>query len=79
MCLLVYLMMAKTVLVLWEQPKGSMMESHPRFSELIAKFRMFRCYLTLWDFGGESAKPLWIYSQKPWVGELYKHRSRRAD
>jgi hypothetical protein len=79
MCLLSYLLLAKTVLILWEQPKGSMMEAHPRFAEMIRRTRLYRCHLTLWDFGGESAKPLWMYSQKPWLGELYNHRSRRQD
>ena len=70
MCLLTYLLLAKSVLLLWEQPRGSLMEHHPRFVELTGRFRLFRHHCKLWQFGGESEKALWLYSQKPWLPEL---------
>jgi hypothetical protein len=64
---------AKSALLFWEQPRGSLMESHPRFQEMMQKFRLFRHHTKLWDFGGASEKALWMYSQKPWVVELDRY------
>ena len=38
---------------------------------------MHRTPIRLGDFGAESPKPLWLYSQFPWVGEIKDFKETR--
>lgn len=70
MTLLLYVMVARSVFVIWEQPKGSAMEYHPRFQSFL-KFRMlYRQYTKLWDYGADSEKGFWLYSQFRWIEQI---------
>lgn len=53
-----------------EQPRGSLLERHPRIAQLIASGRVWRTSLNMADFGGSSLKPLWVYSNRQFVHEL---------
>ena len=72
-----YLIFAKSVMLLWEQPRGNLMQCHPRFREMVRRVRIFRHHTRLWDFGSASEKALWMYSQKAWVAELDRYRIAR--
>lgn len=70
MVLLLYVMVARSIFVMWEQPRGSTMEYHPRFQAFLKLKMLYRHHAKLWDFGGESEKGLWLYSQYPWIAEI---------
>ena len=79
MVLLMYLLVARTIFVLWEQPKGSVMEAHPRFQEFLHFRKLHRAFARLWDFGGESEKGLWLYSPYNWVSDIEKYTTGPKD
>lgn len=58
--------------VLWvvEQPAGSFMQFWPRFEWFIGSRVMYRHSLKMWDFGANSTKPTWLYSNMPWIRQL---------
>ena len=55
---------------LLEQPRNSQLQLHPCFQMLISHLAshettLLRNSLSLGEFGGESEKPLWLYSIQP--------------
>ena len=56
-----------------EQPKGSMMEAHPRFKWIIKLLGLFRVYIAMWRFGHKSCKGSWLYSPFPWLKDLNRY------
>jgi hypothetical protein len=88
------IMVSRTVLLLlvlaargtfWvlEQPKGSLMEYHPRFQWLLRTLELFKKHITMKDFGKSSEKGTWLWTQhecindidnfhQPYTGELLK-------
>ena len=78
MCLLFYLLVARSILVIWEQPKGSLMEAHPRFQQMLKRWRIHRTFLKLSDFGAESEKGLWLYSQFPFVKHIDRYQTGQS-
>ena len=59
-----------------EQPMSSLLEEHPRFQQFISSHVVWRYTLRMGAFGAETAKPHWLYSNKPWVREIDFHCSR---
>ena len=45
-----------------EQPGTSIMNLHPRFQQIIAMFPIYRIYVYLSAYGGDSAKPTLLWS-----------------
>ena len=85
MILVLLLFDAMGIFWLVEQPKGSMMQNWGRFEWFIMNRVVHRHQIKMVDFGGESAKPTWLYSNMPWICELdlYKpttlvHRQKKA-
>ena len=69
--LLLFIYEARGAWWLLEQPVGSLMIHHPRLQEFLQRgFSVWRTTVRMGCFGGDSAKPLWIYSNRPWVREL---------
>ena len=60
--LILWLQVALGILILVEQPAGSLMEMHFRLKEWIARCNIFRISINMDEFGGGSKKPVWIYS-----------------
>ena len=80
-CLLALLAAAKGMLWLIEQPRGSMMQSHPRMQMLLRVGRVYRAHVCMRAFGASSQKPTWIYGNRDFIGELNHYtlpESRRS-
>lgn len=62
---LIVCMIAAAVHAWWvvEQPKGSWMEEHPCFQDLLSRVNVFRHSIQMIDFGSKSSKPTWLYSR----------------
>lgn len=74
--LLLYLAEAKGQWWVVEQPRGSLLESHPRFARFCQDFEVVRFSCKMGDFGAETEKPTWLYSSKKFVEELALHKER---
>ena len=61
---LVFLWIAQALRVHWilEQPKGSVMELHPRFQEMLGRLSLWKHTISMKAFGAPSMKPTWLYS-----------------
>ena len=68
-CLLIMLAAARGCFWLLEQPRGSLLESHPCVQLLMRKLTIYRKHIRMSEFGAESEKGTWLYSgdgfQKP--------------
>lgn len=60
--LLCLLCMAKGVMFMLEQPRHSLMETHPCFQWLVMHHKIWRVSIQMGRFGGETKKPTWVYS-----------------
>ena len=67
--LLIYLLEAKGCTWSLEQPCSSCLYCHPRFQQMLADMRCYRVCLKMGDFGGPTAKPSLIYSNRRWQWE----------
>jgi hypothetical protein len=63
---LIIIMIAHALGCFWvlEQPRGSMMELHPRFQEVLKNIRAWRHSLSMQDYGAPSPKPTWLYASQ---------------
>ena len=70
MALVLYLLVAKQVMWIVEQPSSSLMFLHPRLSQ----FRRWAGYLeartTMAEYGGSSSKPTTLRGSPPWLQQL---------
>jgi len=57
-----------------EQPGGSMMQNYGRFEWFIRNRVVYRHHIHMKDFGGESPKPTWLYSNMPWINQIDQHK-----
>ena len=62
--ILLCLAMAKKIWWCLEQPKGSLLEGHELFQRMLAlrHTAVSRVSCSLGHFGGESLKPIWVYT-----------------
>lgn len=60
-----------------EQPARSLMQEHPRWRDLCRRVRVFRTHVWMGDFGAETPKPSWLYSQMQWIEQI-KDRAKPA-
>jgi hypothetical protein len=65
--LLLLIMKAKGCFTITEQPKGSLMEQHPRFVWFNRRVPLFRKYVAMKWYGAPSVKGTWLYSWHPSV------------
>jgi hypothetical protein len=59
--LMALIALAKGVLLFIEQPRGSLLEAHPRFQWFVQRHTLYRCSINMQSFGGETLKPTWLY------------------
>ena len=61
---LVVLLIASSLKCWWilEQPRGSWMEEHPAFQEVLHMVHVFRHSLSMGRYGSKTEKPTWLYS-----------------
>jgi len=69
---LVILCIAHALRCFWllEQPKGSLMEAHPLFEEVMRMIDVWKHCIQMKNFGAPSAKPTWLYSSHSDVERL---------
>ena len=61
---LIVLLIAHSLGCWWilEQPKGSKMEAHPCFQDVLRWLNVWRHHISMGEFGAKSLKPTWLYS-----------------
>ena len=79
--LLLYLCHSKGVFFMLENPRGSHLEKHPCFQALLRDIPIYRTCVELGDFGGNTAKAVWLYSNYPCIHELqaFARANRNTD
>ena len=72
MVLLIMILIAVGAVVLIEQPKGSIMECHPRMSWLFSHkhLKFWKKAFPMKLFGGNTEKPTWLYCDKKEVDDI---------
>ncbi|CAK9103962.1 unnamed protein product [Durusdinium trenchii] len=75
---LVILMVAHALRCFWvlEQPKGSVMELHPCFQEVLGRMTVWKHCLQMQQFGAPTAKPTWLYASDAAIDQLEDFRPR---
>lgn len=71
--LLWWLCAARNIWCILEQPASSILHLQHRFQELIKKRTVWRTRQCLGLFGAESPKPVVLYSNKMYIGQLGRH------
>lgn len=74
MCLL---LTVKGIFWVLEQPKGSLLEYHPRIQMLARHFNLFRVSFPMGNFGGETQKDTWCYSFHSCVMKLPQYATTK--
>ena len=59
-----------------EQPANSLLEFHARWQQFCSLHRVYRIHIYMSDFGGETSKPTWLYSNAKDVEEIVKYKVR---
>jgi hypothetical protein len=77
--LLIMLLRAKGCLWFCENPRSSLLESHPRMQWLIRKRCVFKASFRMGDFGAGCEKHTWIYSSHSCILDLPGYRTRTFD
>lgn len=69
---LIVLLIAHSLECWWilEQPKGSKMEAHPCFQDVLRWIHVWRQHISMGAFGAKSLKPTWLYSSSEAIEEL---------
>lgn len=67
MALLVYLLEAKRVYWLYEQPHSSLLWEHPRMQQLVKKINVWKTHIYMGSYGAESKKPTFLWAPSPTV------------
>jgi hypothetical protein len=65
-----WILSAKRVFWVLEQPVNSLMEFHPRFAQLAKRMTITRATVRMSTFGAATAKPTWLYSNYAWISDI---------
>lgn len=76
--ILCFIAAARGLIFLVEQPRGSLLEFHPRWQQLVRHMKIWRLTLHMMDYGAPTEKATWIYSNYKDVANLDLFRSGRA-
>ena len=60
-----------------EQPCGSSLWNYPRLKVFLSKVEVFRHSLAMFDFGGDTQKQTWLWSNKDFIGGVDQFSVRR--
>ncbi len=74
--LLMWLAIHRGIIVMLEQPVSSLMQHHHRFQDLIRANRLWVSKHTLGLFYGESAKPIMLFCNWPFVNGVNDYQAR---
>lgn len=72
--LLLYLLIIKGVIFILEQPQSSCLEDHPRMTDIISQFCLWRISVKMQWFMGGHVKPLFLYTNCESMSELQSCR-----
>ncbi len=61
---LMLLAAARGIWIIWEQPRGSLMEHHPAIQKLFKHVRFWRQHVCLGLYGAATQKATWLYSSQ---------------
>ena len=70
MTLILYILQAKNIFWLYEQPSSSILWCHPRMEEFIKRHPAWRCFTWMGGFGADSPKGTTLWSSRPAVRKL---------
>lgn len=56
-----------------EQPRGSLLQYHPRLQWLMSMMRVWRFEFSMLDFGAPTLKPTWVYASDERCGDVRQH------
>lgn len=79
MALVLILLEALCAWATLEQPVGSLLQYHARIQAILGVYTIYRHGFRMWDFGGASAKPTWLYSNRAWVSGIDKYKVQRME
>ena len=68
--ILVWVLEAKLVWWLYEQPHTSIMWQHPRMQQLLKSLKVYRCHMYMGSYGSASPKPTHLWSPCPEVAKF---------
>jgi hypothetical protein len=74
--LLMGLAINRGLVAILEQPTSSLMQHHSRFQQLIRSHSLWLSKHCLGNFLGESQKPIMLFCNFPFLGEINLYRSR---
>jgi hypothetical protein len=69
-CLILMICLAKGIFFVCEQPRGSLLERHPRFQALARRAGIVRKHIVMQDYGACSEKATWLYSSHPCIADI---------
>jgi hypothetical protein len=69
--ILCWMAMARGLMWVVEQPKGSLLEHHPRWQELTRRTKVFRWNVYMSAFGTQAPKATWLYSNYPEIRNIH--------
>lgn len=72
--LLLYILTLKAVFWVLEQPVNSLLERHPRFQQFMATHKIWRHCVHMLDYGAESSKPSWLYSNYEFINQIDRYK-----
>ncbi|CAK8996761.1 unnamed protein product [Durusdinium trenchii] len=70
-CIMIYICCSLGLPWILEQPGSSLLQYHPDFQRICAKFTVYRVFVWLGSYGGSSPKGTLLYSSCKWIQELY--------
>ena len=70
MCLVLWILLSKDIVWLYEQPSSSLLWLHPRMEDMIKRFDVFRCFTWMGSYGADSPKGTVLWSNRAGVKKL---------
>ena len=82
MAVVVWILSARQVLWLYEQPSSSLLWEHPRMQQILKSLSVYRAHTWMGAFGGKSPKGTFLWSPSPSVqkySRVLPHKEWTAD
>jgi len=76
LALICWLAFSLKLWVVIEQPAGSCLWDYGRFQELAASFDVWRHSVFMQNYGGPTAKPTWLWSNRKFIAEIDSYASQ---
>eukprot|EP00971_Amphidinium_carterae_P043524 856384-Amphidinium_carterae.1 len=75
---LCWLLAARGICFVIEQPQSSLLEHHPKWQRLAAVLPLYKVGISMGRFGAETLKPTILYSQCAWLQNLKSYQAQFA-